>query len=551
MVYNRIQLDIAGLSMIISSDEDEAYIKEIAQEMDSDIKSVLDDNPTVSVTNAGLLCALDYLNNYKKTTRNANSLRTQIKDYLAEAANAKTMFDDEHRRSTRLDAELQALRNHLTRLAADGDNSGIINELREQLGNSESQVASLRQQVNDYSIQNKVVNDKLINISDIASSRGREIERLNTQITDILSQLASRDESVSRTEQALKEAESRIESLNAENSLLQDKITELIDSYRETISQLNNGSVPVPENFTSAAPAEDISQILSDIPEEPENYDVSVSGSFLGETTDSSESEAAPEIVSFENPENLYSFDDQNEPVSYSLFDKEFSVAEQGYAASPDTSEESEISATYIIESPVSRDDIVEDIMEDTVKTYESDPFSDIHIDDDDITLGFNGNASSLDLPLDELSSEKLKPELASAPQNVGSEFAPDELFNGTDADVADTVTYIKDDVQSTFRQSVTNKFNSEEFNKIFSDDSDDTPSGKKPGLFEKLGFGKRDRQDQKESKEDTSSSPYVGFSTMEFTPSVPKAVTPADLSSLIGDDNDNGMPDLRWTDEI
>lgn len=538
MAYNRIQLDIAGLSMIISSDEDEAYIKEIAREMDADIKSVLDENPTVSVTNAGLLCALDYLDNYKKATRNANSLRSQIKDYMAEAANAKTMFDDERKRSTELDAELQALRNHLTRLAADGDNSGIINELKEQLNTGEVQIAALRQQVNDYSMQNKAVNDKLVNMSDIASSRSREIERLNTQITDLSSQIAAKDEAVLHSEQALKDAESRIESLNAENSLLQDKISELIDSYRETITQLNSNNTAVPESFAASAPVEDVTPILPDVPDEPENYDVPDVSSVFEEKAEITEPEQPEEEpAAFENPENLYTFDDQNEPVSYSLFDNEFTVSETAAPEAEDIPEDTEISATYIIEGPDSG--------------QESDPFSDIHIDEDDITLGFKGNASSLDLNLDELSSEKLKPELASAPPAADSGFSPEELFTETDADVADTVTNIKDDVQSAYRQTVADKFNSEEFNKIFSDEPDEPSGGKKPGLFEKLGFGKRDRQEQKEPAENPSANPFEGFSTIEFTPSSKKPAPPADLSSLINDDDDDGMPDLRWTDEI
>lgn len=540
MAYNRIQLDIAGLTMIISSDEDETYIKEIAKEMDTDINSVLADNPTVSVTNAGLLCALDYLDNYKKATRNANSLRSQIKDYMAEAANAKTMFDDERRRSTQLDAELQALRSHLTRLAADGDNSGIINELKEQLSTNESQTAALRQQVSDYSIQNKAVNDKLINMSDIASSRSREIERLNIQITELSSQLSSKDDSLKHSEKALKEAESRIESLNAENSLLQDKISELIDSYRETINQLNSSSTSAdvsPEETTvdDASPIElDISELEDTATEIPDL---------------SADTEVRTETV-FDKPEDMYSFDELNEPVSYSLFDSEISESTDPAQESGSEPDLGEVSATYIIESSVHGDDIVEDINDIPSDNDTSDPFSDINIDDDDITLGFKGSASSLDLPLDELSSEKLRPELASEPAADIPEFAPEDLFTETDADIADTVSNIKDDVQSAYRQTVASKFNSEEFNKIFSDDTGDTPTGKKPGLFEKLGFGKRERQEQKEVKE-AAPSPADDFSTIEFTPSSAKTAPPADLSSLINDDDDDGMPDLRWTDEI
>ena len=81
---NKISLNIAGFNLIINTQEDEAQVRKLNDMLNSDLKQILNQNPSASVTNAALLCALDYLDRFDKATNNANNMRDQIKDYMSD-----------------------------------------------------------------------------------------------------------------------------------------------------------------------------------------------------------------------------------------------------------------------------------------------------------------------------------------------------------------------------------------------------------------------------------------------------------------------------------
>ncbi len=216
MAENRIPLNIAGLSLVITTDEDESYVKDISEEINEDIKGVLEANPGASVTSAGLLCALDYLDECKKATKSANSLRSQIKDYLADAANAKMMFDDERKRTSELDAELQALRSHLTRLASDADTSGALERLKAELSDSAAELSRVRKQAAEQAAQGKTLAEKASAMSDYISSQDREIERLNLAAAEKDKKLAAAAEQLSVLAEQLKKSDERLKDLQSE-----------------------------------------------------------------------------------------------------------------------------------------------------------------------------------------------------------------------------------------------------------------------------------------------------------------------------------------------
>ena len=48
---------------------------------------------TFLVTKAAVFCAMDYLDEYNKSTGSAENMRSQIQDYIADAARAKLAED--------------------------------------------------------------------------------------------------------------------------------------------------------------------------------------------------------------------------------------------------------------------------------------------------------------------------------------------------------------------------------------------------------------------------------------------------------------------------
>ncbi len=109
-MMNKVRVDIAGGLYTISTADSEEYVEAIAQKVDEDISSLISANPNLSVTRAAVFCALDYLDEYKKSAANADNMRNQIKDYLADAAKAKTAAEEARREVERLTREVAYLK---------------------------------------------------------------------------------------------------------------------------------------------------------------------------------------------------------------------------------------------------------------------------------------------------------------------------------------------------------------------------------------------------------------------------------------------------------
>lgn len=110
MEKNKIKLRICGSEYIIGSEDDPEYVSSLGEELDAKMKELLAKNNRLSVTQAAILCALDYADAFKKADTSAENLRSQIQDYLEDAARARTDSEITKREAERLGKELAALR---------------------------------------------------------------------------------------------------------------------------------------------------------------------------------------------------------------------------------------------------------------------------------------------------------------------------------------------------------------------------------------------------------------------------------------------------------
>lgn len=97
------KLKIAGEEYRVVSEEDEKYIEELAHDLDIKMASLLKSG-RVSTTQAAVLCALDYADEAKKNGSSTDNLRSQLKSYLEDAAQAKSERDFYKREVERLKA---------------------------------------------------------------------------------------------------------------------------------------------------------------------------------------------------------------------------------------------------------------------------------------------------------------------------------------------------------------------------------------------------------------------------------------------------------------
>ncbi len=100
-------LVIAGVEYKIVSDESAEYMQNIAHDLDVKMSSILKKS-NISVTQAAVLVALQYADDAQKNSGSADSLRSQLKAYLEDAAQAKSERDFYKRELDRLKAVNEA-----------------------------------------------------------------------------------------------------------------------------------------------------------------------------------------------------------------------------------------------------------------------------------------------------------------------------------------------------------------------------------------------------------------------------------------------------------
>ena len=77
-MVNKVRVNIAGTPYAIATTDSEKYIQSLAKKLDEDITKLLDENENLSVTKAAVFCAMDYLDEYRKSTGSAENMRSQI-----------------------------------------------------------------------------------------------------------------------------------------------------------------------------------------------------------------------------------------------------------------------------------------------------------------------------------------------------------------------------------------------------------------------------------------------------------------------------------------
>lgn len=117
-MVNKVRVNIAGTPYAIATMDPEKYIVSLAKKLDEDITKLMDDNANLSVTKAAVFCAMDYLDEYRKSTGSAENMRSQIQDYIADAAKAKLAEDKVRAENEVLQRENAALREQLAKLQA-------------------------------------------------------------------------------------------------------------------------------------------------------------------------------------------------------------------------------------------------------------------------------------------------------------------------------------------------------------------------------------------------------------------------------------------------
>ena len=112
-IKNRITIDIAGTRFTVLSTESEEYTKKLAAKLTDEIAEIKKAAPLLSVSSATTLAALNYCDSSTKAEEDADSLRRQVKEYLAEITKQRTENEELSAENEKLRRDIDTLRKRL------------------------------------------------------------------------------------------------------------------------------------------------------------------------------------------------------------------------------------------------------------------------------------------------------------------------------------------------------------------------------------------------------------------------------------------------------
>lgn len=107
---NRVKLKICGYDFIVSSEDSEEYMIQTAQTVEKRIVMTSNSSSGMSTSMAAIFTAMEYCDEAQKAQKTADNLRSQIQNYLEDAARAKSEAAELRRREQALTRELEQLR---------------------------------------------------------------------------------------------------------------------------------------------------------------------------------------------------------------------------------------------------------------------------------------------------------------------------------------------------------------------------------------------------------------------------------------------------------
>ncbi|MCI7351667.1 MAG: cell division protein ZapA [Ruminococcus sp.] len=125
---NRIKVTICGKEYSLKTAENASYVLNLAAELESKINNMVNSGNGVSVQTAAILIALSAMDDANKANQSVDNIRTQIKQYVDEAAKAMLERDEAIKDKESLKSKLSGLENDLKIQKIAGDVSRKADE---------------------------------------------------------------------------------------------------------------------------------------------------------------------------------------------------------------------------------------------------------------------------------------------------------------------------------------------------------------------------------------------------------------------------------------
>ena len=81
-MINRVKIEIMGSNYTIASPESESYVISLAEEVNDQVKELMDQDSRLTLTAALVLTSLDLADRLKKEKENGDNIRRQLTEYM-------------------------------------------------------------------------------------------------------------------------------------------------------------------------------------------------------------------------------------------------------------------------------------------------------------------------------------------------------------------------------------------------------------------------------------------------------------------------------------
>ena len=125
---NRIKVTICGKEYSLKTAENASYVLNLAAELEKKINDMVDSGNGISIQTAAILIALSAMDDARKANESVDNIRTQIKQYVDEAAKAMLERDEAIKDKESLKSKLSGLENDLKIQKIAGDVSRKADE---------------------------------------------------------------------------------------------------------------------------------------------------------------------------------------------------------------------------------------------------------------------------------------------------------------------------------------------------------------------------------------------------------------------------------------
>ena len=107
---NKIRLTVGGIEYMVVSEENEALVRKVGEDLNAKLESMKGQSNFMSTTMTAVMAALDYGEQLEKSRRECEDLRRQVQQAEEAAACARMDAEEATREIRRLSDELVSLR---------------------------------------------------------------------------------------------------------------------------------------------------------------------------------------------------------------------------------------------------------------------------------------------------------------------------------------------------------------------------------------------------------------------------------------------------------